>query len=197
MLIRVVLILFLGASANALADAGAGEFMGYRLGAQYPPGPAPSQSVTTTGNLVIVAAQPVKPADIAEVALLTTPVTRTIGSITASQWFATEEEARNFARRYFELLRARYPAWPYGGEVMDARMNVVEVGFSRSPHNLRLRLSEDRRDGRPMWRFSMVLGWLPDSAEGAAWNAASAREQATMKNAERQQLLERSDLRGL
>ncbi len=197
MAIRIALLLLLAVSANAIADAGAGEFMGYRLGGRYQRGPVTSLQVTTTGNLVIIAESPVKPADIAEVAVVTTPATLTIGNITASQWFPTEDEARGFARRYFELLRARYPAWPFGWEVMDARMRIVEVSFHQPPYNLQLRLAADVRSGKGMWRFSMALGWLPDSAEAKAWQQASGREQTAVRKADDQVLLKQSDVRGL
>lgn len=194
---RFALIVLLTMSANVLADARTGDFMGYRLGGKYERSPKTGQQVTTTGNLIIIAEQPVKPADIAEVALLTTPGTLTIGNISASQWFLTEEEARNCGRRYFELLRAKYPDWPFGGEVMDARMNIVEVNFDESPYNLRLRLTQDLHDGRNTWRFSMTLGWLPDSSQAQAWRDASANEQTAARKDAGQQLLKQSDQRGL
>jgi hypothetical protein len=197
MRIRIGLILLLTLSANVLADARDGEFMGYRLGGKYQRGSNTTQQVTTTGNLLILAERPLKPGDIAEVALLTTPESLTIGHIAASQWFLTEEEARSFARRYFELLRAKYPTWTYGGEVMDGQMNIVEVSFKELPYNLRLRLTKDLRDGKDMWRFSMTLGWLPDSGQAQAWKAVSAEEQIAARQGAGQQLLKRSDVRGL
>jgi hypothetical protein len=197
MLIRWIAILSLTLSAGVLADARSGEFMGYQLGGKYQRSPSTRQQVTTTGNLIIVAEQPVKPGDIAEVSLLVTPATLTIGHIAGSQWFVTEEEARAFARQYFKLLRARYPEWPYGREVMDARMNIVEVSFNESPHNLRLQLTPDFHDGRNMWRFSMALGWLPDSPQARAWRNLSAAEQVAVKKDSDQQLLRESDIRGL
>lgn len=194
---RYALLLLLALSAHALADARTGEFMGYQLGGKYPRSATTAQQATTTGNLVIIAEQPVKPADIAEVALLATPATLTIGTISASQWFATEQAARDFARRYFELLRAKYPDWPYGGEVMDARMNIVELNFDGPPYNLRLRLAADPRDGKSMWRFSMTLGWSPDSSQAQAWKELAANEQAAARRDAGQQALKQSDLRGL
>ena len=197
MLIRFAAIVLATMSATALADAGHGEFMGYSLGGRYPPGAAARQQVTTTGNLIVIAAQPVKPADIAEVSLLTTPETLTIGHIAASQWFPTEEAARDFARQYFRLLRARYPDWPFGGEVMDARMHLVEVSFDKPPYNLRLHLAPAIHDGKDMWRFSMTLGWSPDSPQARTWSKLSADEQVAAKKGADQTLLRQSDLRGL
>jgi hypothetical protein len=197
MLIRFALMLLLAMSADALADARAGDFMGYQLGSKYPRSPNTKQRLTTTGNLIIIAEKPVKPSDIAEVTLLTTPGTLTIGHITASQWFPTEEEARNFGRRYFELLRAKYPDWPYGSEVMDAQMNIVEVNFNASPHNLQLWLTRELHDGKDMWRFSMMLRWLPESSQARAWRERAGVEQTAVSKSAGQQLLEKSDLRGL
>jgi len=194
---RVVLILLLTIPGTLLANASSGDFMGYQLGGKYQRSPNTRQEVTTTGNLIITAEQPVKPDDIAEVSLLTTPGTLTIGNITAAQWFATESEARNFGRHYFELLVAKYPGWPYGWEVMDAQMNVVEVSFKDPSYSLCLRLTKDMHNDEAMWRFSMTLGWLPDSAPEQAWRKASATEQIVELEGTRQQLLKKSDLRGL
>ena len=129
--------------------------------------------------------------------LLTTRETLTIGYISAEQWFASEAEARDFGRRYFELLRAKYPDWPHGWEVMDAQMNIVEVNFNQAPHNLRLRLTQDNRAGESMWRFSMTLGWLPESAEEQAWRTKSVNEQIAGRRSGKDMLLKESDIRGL
>lgn len=197
MLIRIVLILLLTISANVLADARTGDFMGYQLGSRYQRSSGTELREGATGNLFITTEQPVKPDDIAVVTVLTTPATLTIGSITASQWFSTEEEARSFGRRYFGLLRGKYPDWPYGWEVMDARMNIVEVNFNQSPYNLQLWLSRDLRDGKNMWQFSMMLRWLPDSENADAWRKLAAAEQIAVSKAATQKMLKESDVRGL
>jgi hypothetical protein len=195
--LRFILVLLLTLPGPLLAAASSGNLMGYKHGGKYPRSPDTRQEVTTTGNLIITAERPVKPDDIAEVSLLATPGTLTIGAITAAQWFATEDEARNFGRHYFELLLAKYPDWPYGWEVMDAQMNVVEVNFKDPSYNLCLRLTKDMHNGKAMWRFSMTLGWLPESAPEQAWRKASASEQVAELQGTRQQLLKKSDLRGL
>jgi hypothetical protein len=197
MLIRFVLMLFVALPGVVLADASNGDFMGYQLGDQYQRGADTRQQTSTTGNLLISAEQPVKPGDIAEVTLLATAETLTIGYIGASQWFATEAEAREMGRQYFELLHAKYPDWPYGWEVMDAQLNIVEVNFNSAPYNLRLRLTEDQREGEKMWRFSMTLGWLPGSSEEQAWRDLAVDEQIAEKLDTRQELLKKSDVRGL
>jgi len=195
--IRIFLMLLFVMPGVVYADAGDGDFMGYRLGSEYKRGPDTLLELTTTGNFRITAEQPVKPADVAQVTLLTTRETLTIGYISAEQWFASEAEARDFGRRYFELLRAKYPDWPHGWEVMDAQMNIVEVNFNQAPHNLRLRLTQDNRAGESMWRFSMTLGWLPESAEEQAWRTKSVNEQIAGRRSGKDMLLKESDIRGL
>jgi hypothetical protein len=180
----------------AFADANDGQFMGYELGTGYTETSQAAER-TATGNLLIVAKSPLKPADIKQVVLVATPVTRTVGYISAASWFATEGEARESARRYVELLRAKYPDWLFGREVMDESLRIVEVNFDKMPYNLKLRLGRDAHDGRDMWRFSMSLGWLPHSKEWQAWQGMSDTEQSAKKTAEREQLLEDSDVRGL
>ena len=59
--------------------------MGYELGTHYPALPKDVE-VTTTGNLLIAAENPTKPADIAQVKLVATPQSRTIGYIIAARW---------------------------------------------------------------------------------------------------------------
>ncbi len=144
-----------------------------------------------------MAQNPIKPADIREVTLVTTPVTRTVGYISAASWFATEEEARASARRYVELLRVKYPDWTFGGEVLDASLRIVEVSLVQAPYNLKFRLGRDVHEGREMWRFSMGLGWLPDAAERRAWQEKASAEQASEDSSEREQILKDSDVRGL
>ncbi len=191
-----LLLCFFALPVVAFADANNGQFMGYDLGTGYT---EPSQAAerTTTGNLLIVANSPLKPADIKQVVLVATPVTRTVGYISAASWFASEGEAREGARRYVELLRAKYPDWSFGREVMDANFRIVEVSFDKVPYKLKLRLERDTHEGRDMWRFSMGLGWQPNSKEWQAWQDMSDAEQSAKSAAEREQLLEDSDVRGL
>jgi hypothetical protein len=193
---KSLLFCLLALPAVVFADASDGQFMGYELGAGYPATPQGSES-TTTGNLVFVAENPVKPADIKQVRLVATPVSRTIGYINAASWYATEGEAREIARRYVELLRAKYPDWNFGREAMDASLRIVEVNFDKAPYNLQLRLVRDEHEGRNMWRFSMGLGWQPNSKEWLAWQNMSATQQSAEKTTERKQILEDSDVRGL
>lgn len=193
---RPLLFCLLVLPAAVFADASEGQFMGYELGADYPVTPQESES-TTTGNLVIVAENPVKPADIKQVRLVATPVSRTIGYINAASWYATESEAREVARRYVELLRVKYPDWKFGREAMDANLRIVEVNFDKTPYNLQLRLVPDEHEGQDMWRFSMGLGWQPNSREWLAWQDLSATQLSAKKSTERERILEDSDVRGL
>ena len=179
-----------------VADAGEGQFMGYELGTRYP-AVSTNVEVTETGNLLIAAENPVKPADIDQVSLIATPESRTIGRIIAAGWYMTEGEARDVAGRYVELLRAKYPDWTLGGEVMDTSSRIVEVNFDEAPHNLQLRLVRDEHDGRSMWRFSMSLGWNAESSEWRVWQSKAGTENAASKATEREQLLKESDIRGL
>jgi hypothetical protein len=197
MFCRFVLAVLITLPTLAIADAGDGEFMGYQLGERYQLSDGTRRQKTTSGNLIITAERPVKPKDIAEVSLLTTAKTLTIGYIDASQWFETEAEARDFARRYVELLRAKYPDWEFGRERMDNDMRIVEVNLDAAPYTLRLQLTEDERNGESLWRFSMALGWLPDVQPARAWRNASRTEHLATRDGGREKLLENADLSGL
>lgn len=194
--IRLLLCCLLALPAVVIADANDGQFMGYELGAEYPTSPLEVE-VSTTGNLLILAENPVKPADIAQVNLVATPDSRTIGYIAAASWHVTEDEAREVGRRYVELLRAKYPDWDFGRELMDASLRIVEVNFDKPPYNLQVSLQREEHDGRSMWRFSMGLGWQGVSNEWRAWKNKAATEQAATKETEHEELMQESDVRGL
>ena len=199
MSLRVVLLLvatfFIPIVVNA--DAGDGDFMGYRLGNDYKRTVSTLTRTTTNGNVSITAEQPLKPDNISEVTLITTAETLTIGFINASSWFAGEDEARTFGKQYIELLRAKYPDWAFGREHMNANMRIDEVNLDKPPHNLQMRLTTGLQDGQPKWRLSMTLSWLEGTKEFAAWSNMSHTQQANQQEENRQNLLENTDVRGL
>jgi hypothetical protein len=197
MLNRLLLIILLAIPGVVMADASDGEFMGYKLGSVYERSAATQEQLTETGNLIITAERPVKPADVAEVTLLTTAGSLTIGYIAASSWFDTEAEAREMGARYVHLLRAKYPGWNFGREGMDADLNIIEVNLDDAPYNLRLWVSEARDDGEIKWRFSMTLGWLQDAKQELQWRDLSFSEQVAAQKSSHKQLLDDSDTRGL
>jgi len=189
----IVLVLAIVMPDVILADAADGQFMGYQLGSNYQRSTNTQARATTNGNLATMAENPVKPANVGDVTLIATPVTLTIGYISALTWFDTEAEAREFGRVYVRLLRAKYPDWAFGREVMDANMRAVEVNFDKYPHNLRIRLTEGHREGETKWRISMTLKWLPGTKEAETWSNMSHAEQQK----DRELLLDQADTRGL
>ena len=193
---RLLLCCLFALSTDAVADAGDGQFMGYELGTEYPVLPQDIE-VMTTGNLLIGAENPTKPADIAKVSLIVTPDSRTIGYIVAASWYATESEARQVGHRYVELLRAKYPDWDFGREMMDASLRIVEVNLDNAPYSLQLRLVPDEYDGRSMWRFSIGLGWQRETKQWLAWQEQAANEHAAARTTEQEQILREADIRGL
>ena len=194
--IRLFLCCLFAFSADVVADANDGEFMGYELGTMYPTQP---QHVETTaaGTLLIAAENPTKPDDIVQVSLVATPESRTIGYINAASWYETEGEARDFGRRYVDLLRAKYPDWDFGRTRMDASARIVEVNWDKTPYNLQLRVVQEEYGGRSMWRVSMGLGWYRQTKEWNAWQKQAATEHAVARETEHEQLLKESDIRGL
>ena len=195
--VRIILMLFIAMPGVVMADAANGQFMGYQLGSNYQRSANTQAQPTASGNLRITAENPVKPANVGDVALIATAETLTIGYINALTWFDTETEAREFGRQYIKLLRAKYPDWAFGREQLDANMKLVEVNLDKPPHNLRMRLAEGRRDGKTMWRISMALMWLPGTKEAKAWNDMSSTQQTTALQENRKVLLDQADMRGL
>jgi len=196
MTIRLLLCCLFALPTVVLADASDGQFMGYELGTKYPASPQDVE-VMTTGNLLFEAENPAKPADIVQVSVITTPGSQTIGYIIAASWYETEEDAREAGRRYLGLLRAKYPDWGLGREVMDESLRIVEVNLDKAPYNLQLRLVRDEYESHSMWRFSMGLGWDRESRELRAWQNQSAAEYAAARATEHEQLVEEADTRGL
>ena len=196
MLTRLLLCCVLAVPTVTFADANEGQFMGFKLGDSYPKAPRHSE-IATSGNLLIVAEEPVKPASIDEVRLVATPQSKTIGYIAATSWHDTEEEARVDGRRYAEALRTLYPDWDFGREIMDARLRIVEVNLDKSPYHLQLRLDRDQHEGRDMWRFTMGLGWAEGSREWQAWQDQAAGERATAQSTDAERLADHPDFRGL
>jgi len=197
MLARIIVMLFIAMPGVVMADAADGQFMGYQLSSNYQRSANTQVQVTTNGNLKITAENPVKPANVGDVALIATAETLTVGYINALTWFDTEAEAREFGREYIKLLRAKYPDWAFGREELDSNMRVVEVNLDKQPYNLRMRLTEGRRDGKMMWRISMTLTWLPGTKEANAWNNMSSTQQIAAQQEDRKVLLEQADTRGL
>jgi len=194
--IRFLLCCLCALPTCVFADAGTGQFMGYELGTKYQT-PAPDFEMTTTGDLLIAAANPTKPDDINQVSLVVTRQSHTVGYIVASSWHATEGEAREVGRRYLELLRAKYPDWAVSRELMDASFRIVQVDLEKAPYTLQLRLARDERDGAGMWRFSMGLGWQSESGEWQAWRSQAAAEHESMTRAENEGRMRGADTRGL
>jgi hypothetical protein len=193
---KLLLICLLALPTVVFADANDGQFMGFQLGSDYPRTPPGSES-STTGNLLIVAEDPVKPADIEQVTLVVTPESRTIGLIHAASWHATEDEARVVGRRYVELLQAKYPDWDFGREAIDASFRIVEVNFDKPPYNLQLRVVRDEHNGNDLWRFSIGLGWQEGSTPWRAWQDVATTQQAAKTTRNNEQLLKGADVRGL
>jgi|GEM_PF-1315940 len=184
-------------STSAWADANDGDFLGYMLGTKYTNPSTAAEELGANGTIRLNAANPVKPDDIAEVQVIVTAQSRTIGYISGASWFAKEAEARAFARRYINLLHAKYSGWVFGREQLDINMQINEVNLDNPPYNLRFRLDERQHDGKSQWRFSMTLGWLPTSKDAEAWNNMANGERLSVISDDRQQILENSDVRGL
>jgi hypothetical protein len=194
--IRLLLCCLFAFPADVIADASDGEFMGYKLGTIYPT-PPQDVEITAAGTLLFTAENPTKPDDIVQVSLVATPDSRTIGYIIAASWYETEAEARDVGRRYVDLLRAKYPDWDFGRAQMDASARIVEVNFDKTPYNLQLRVMHEEYGDRSMWRISMGLGWYRQTDEWNAWQKQADTEHTAANETEHEQLLKKSDTRGL
>ena len=85
-----------------------GELFGYRLGTKYPVGDATRGYFSFMGQAVLSAEKPEVPTGFARVELITTPKSFTIANIYANAEFGDEAKAKEFERKYAELLRTMY-----------------------------------------------------------------------------------------
>jgi len=114
----------LGFPAAHAADAASGTMFGYTVGDAYPMTDETrivARSPARSALITLIADSPVKPDDIEQVLLVTTPVSHTIIIIGVQQGFPDEISAREFARKYLHLLAAKYPGYEADLEVMDRR----------------------------------------------------------------------------
>jgi len=143
-------VLMLHTATAQTPDATSGALFGYALGDTYPMSDETriaTRSPARSGLITLIADAPVKPDDIDQVLLVTTPVTNTIVVIGVQQGFQDETSARAFARKYLDLLAVKYPGYEVELEVMDRRG--------------RLRFSDD---------YELVMSLL-ERYEGALVNA--------------------------
>ena len=194
---RLVLLLLLTMPGLLMADANDGEFMGYRLGSNYVRTANTQSTTTTRGNLMIVAEQPVKPVDVEDVSVIATVETLTIGYIEASVWRATQAEAKEVAKYYIPLLRAKYPEWIFGDERLNDDFRIDEVSLVKPPYNLRLQLKRDPSNDLAPWRFSMTLTWDPAAEQADNWHALARSQLESAQQNSRKKVLQDSDIRGL
>ncbi len=188
------------APVTVIADANDGEFMGYRLNDRYLISEATRSGPSLSGNLVVIAENPLMPADMGMVRVTTTLETHTIGFIEASQDFSDESAARDFARKYYNLLHAKYPEWRIEtGKIQlnEKTLMPTALNMDRWPYTIRIKLTEtEAQDGRP-FRVSLTLRYLFDSPERTAWNKLARAEQSEQQQADQEKLIENADTRGL
>lgn len=182
------------------ADANDGEFMGYTLNQQYPLTDKTQAGPSLSGNLLLIAEHPVMPPDFEVVKLTTTISSHTIGFIEAAQNFATEEQARAFAKKYYDLLHAKYPAWRIemdNVQLSETTLRPTALNMDKWPYTIRMKLAEtESADGRP-FRMSLTLRYLFDSPQRRAWNQLARDEHDEQAQSSQEQLLKESDTRGL
>jgi hypothetical protein len=180
-----------------LADAANGEFMGYRLGDAYDLSASTNTSPSRAGNLHIVAEKPSMPADMGSVRLTATVASRTIGFIDAMQAFESEYLAREFAKKYYKLLRAKYPEWQIDTSEIELsnELRPVALNMNLSPHTIRLKIIEI--SGNLPFRVSMTLSFLYDGPRWRAWSQLALTEREENLQTSEERLLEESDTLGL
>ena len=188
------------APVTVVADANDGEFMGYRLNERYAMTENTQSGPSLSGNLVLIAENPVMPADMGQVRLTTTLESRTIGFIEAAQNFADEAAAREFARKYYNLLHAKYPAWHIDTgriQLNETTLMPTALNMDRWPYTIRMKLNEtDTQNGKP-FRVSLTLRYLFDTPERKAWNELARAEQNEQQQEDQERMIENADTRGL
>lgn len=167
-----LLVLLTGAFAAALlstgharADAGSGEYMGYRLGEKFrtPDNVEPRPHVAGPRVYDFVAETRDHGAE--SMSIYATPQSSIIGSIFGEWYFSSQAAARQFANRYLESLTRRYGEWTAKGNSLTHEDYQLTVEVQRKSRN------DDFWPSPRKYRVAASLIYAPDSIARGEWMA--------------------------
>jgi hypothetical protein len=108
-LLTAVLLALLSYAEASRGDANDGELFGYSLGTRYS---EQQDEQIVSGKLLLLAARdPVKPAAIAQVFVLISPISHSIGRIAGETWYESGEDALVAYEQFRIILRKKYSNW--------------------------------------------------------------------------------------
>lgn len=157
-------------SASALADATAGEYLGYNLGEKFkvPRGAVGKDHIT--GAMIYVVAPKRQPHHIDAVSLYVSPKSSMIGSIFGEWYFSSARAAEVFADRYMSSLEERYSNWKRRGQSLTYGDYQLWVEIEqKSPF-------VEHWPSREKSRVAIGLIFAPDSKGRNEWMALLQEE---------------------
>ena len=166
----LIVISLILCSASALADAGAGKYLGYNLGEKFtvPRGVVGKDHIT--GAMIYVVAPKRQPHHIDAVSLYVSPKSSTIGSIFGEWYFSSARAAEVFADRYMSSLEKRYSEWKRRGQSLTYGDYQLWVEIEeKSPF-------VEHWPSREKSRVAIGLIFAPDSTGRNEWMALIQRE---------------------
>jgi len=166
----LILISLISYGASALADAGAGEYLGYNLGDKFtvPRGAVGKDHIT--GAMIYVVAPKRQPHHIDAVSLYVSPKSSMIGSIFGEWYFSNARAAEVFADRYMSSLEKRYSNWKRRGHSLTYGDYQLWVEIEeKSPF-------VEHWPSREKSRVAIGLIFAPDSTGRNEWMALIQRE---------------------
>ena len=166
----LIVISLILCSASALADASAGEYLGYNLGEKFtvPSGVVGKDHIT--GAMIYVVAPKRQPHHIDAVSLYVSPKSSTIGSIFGEWYFSSARAAEVFADRYMSSLEKRYSEWKRRGQSLTYGDYQLWVEIEEKPPFV------DHWPSREKSRVAIGLIFAPDSTGRNEWMALIQRE---------------------
>jgi hypothetical protein len=166
----LIVISLILCSASALADASAGNYLGYSLGEKFtvPRGAVGKDHIT--GAMIYVVAPRRQPHHIDAVSLYVSPKSSMIGSIFGEWYFSSARAAQVFADQYLSSLEKRYSSWKRRGRSLTYGDYQLWVEMEeKSPF-------VEHWPSRKNSRVAIGLIFAPDSTGRNEWMALIQRE---------------------
>ena len=165
-IVGVLMLLFLlFALSKAYADANDGEYLGYRLGAEFEPPRKAESRQHITGARIFDQAPGTHPHHMDTITLYVSPTSSIIGSILGEWYFARQRAAAVFADRYLAQLAEKYPHWKLSGRSLSNGSYQLWVEVEQRPY------IEDYWPSRHDYRVGVGLIYAPDSVRRGEWMA--------------------------
>ena len=157
--------LLLFGHVQALADANDGEYLGYRLGDNFPVLKSTEVRNHIMGALIVDVDPGQQPHLVDSMSIYVSPTSSTIGSILGEWYFSSERAAKQFADRYLVTLEHKYDDWTRSGRSLSYEDYQLWVDIETKPSEAEHWTSPKR------FRVGIGLVYAPESLGHNMWVA--------------------------